>query len=483
MWVSNYNIYISLPDNAHYLIVHGYTGAIDCVDADLARSLQECFAKRSDASILKLPIEIRDILERRGYLTELPLEEEVAFVAHLAQKIQARHSERTEFWFIPSYNCQLRCKYCFERPLQEQGEREGWLAQQMSPDLVDAAFAAITRLQVKRTVKRIVLYGGEPLMSANRQIVRYIVDRGVQLGYYFGALTNGVDLHLYEDLLGKGRIEQLLVTIDGARDTHNRLRVYRHGEGTFDQIIRNIQLALRKGVYILLRVNVTWDVLAHLYEFAQLVQELEWDRNPNLRIHCYAVHTNQQYRCGIAKSVEGDAGPCLADGGQGLSVLIDNAKVANFIYKTKLYDHLGGLWSADPYMAILVNTLFCGRPGTALSAAFCGAHYGFYIFDPFGNIYPCSRLVGNMHHRIGVFIPQLAFNENCRRWHERAVYNMPACLKCPFVLYCRGGCAQQALLEKGDIYHPYCDGFDERFRAAMATYYIYRRQFYSWTLD
>lgn len=474
MWVSNYNIYVPLPEKTHYLLVHGYTGAVDRVDAELTRALQKCFVGRSDASALNLPPNVYRLLEKRGYLTELSLEEEIAFVGRLARKIHALQFERTGFWIIPSYDCQLRCKYCFERPVQERGENRGWLTQKMSTELADAVFAAISMLQGRDTNTQITLYGGEPLLSANREIVQYIVERGISLGYRFNAFSNGVDVNLYENMLGPGRIEQLHLTIDGPQSTHDQLRVYKNGKGTFDRIIKNIQLALSHDVRISLRINVTWDVLACLDELAQLIQQLGWDENPNLRIHCHAIHSNQQYQRAASRSSIHKLWPYFGNALCADQVsCIDNTKVAWFVYKTGLHERgLGGLWSADLYMASLADKLLKGNPGTALSAIACGSHAGFYIFDPFGDIYPCSRLVGNPQHCIGVFAPQLSWNENKQLWHERAVYNMPTCQQCRFALYCAGGCAQQALLSSDDIYSPCCDGFAQRFESAMVAQYL-----------
>jgi len=474
MWVSNYNIYIPLHEKAHYLLVHGYTGAVDCVDAELVRALQECFAKHFNASTLNLPPDVYRLLEKRGYLTELSPEEEIAFVGRLARKIHALQFERTEFWIIPSYNCQLRCKYCFERSVQKRGENRGWLTQKMSTELVDAAFAVISTLQGKDANTRITLYGGEPLLPANRKIVQYIVEQGISLGYRFNAFSNGVDVNLYEDMLGPGRIEQLHITIDGPQSTHDRLRVYKNGKGTFDRITRNIQLALSHEVRVSLRVNVTWDVLACLDELAQLVQQLGWDENPNLRIHCHAIHSNQEYQRAASNSSIRKLEPYVANVLCGDQVsCIDNAKVAWFIYKTGLHERgLGGLWSADLYMASLVDKLLTGKPGCALSAISCGSHGGFYIFDPFGDIYPCDRLVGNPQHRIGVFAPQLGWAENKQIWHERTVYNIPTCQQCQFALYCAGGCAQQALLTSSDLYSPYCADYAQRFETSMLVKYL-----------
>lgn len=43
----------------------------------------------------------------------------------------------------------------------------------------------------------ITLYGGEPLLAENKDIVTYIVEEGVKRGYKFEAITNGYDLDCF----------------------------------------------------------------------------------------------------------------------------------------------------------------------------------------------------------------------------------------------------------------------------------------------
>ncbi len=468
MWVSNYNIYIPLQDDIHYLLVHGYTGAVDLVDTELAQALQNCFSMHSDISVLALPSTTLQLLERRGYLTELSPEEEIAFVGRLARKVHAFECERTVFWIIPSYACQLRCKYCFERPVQNKGEREGWLSQKMSHKQVVAVFSAIRKLQGENTIRQITLYGGEPLLPGNREIIEDIVSHGTYLGYRFMVFTNGVDVNIYADMLGPDRIEKLHVTLDGPQVIHDQLRVYANGGGTFERITENIELALNRGVKVLVRVNLTWDVLGHLDELAEYVQERGWDSSPEFQMYCQAIHSNQQYQSCISPCSFQRIQPYL-DGILDIKQLgcIDNTKVARYLYEAGLDE----IFLPDLQTSSIAKALLTGKPSSVLKASSCYSHRGWYIFDPFGNIYCCSRLAGKPHYRIGVFVPQLSLNENEKYWRERTVCTVSTCQKCRYALYCRGGCAQQALVRTGDLYSPYCDNFPKRFKATMIAHY------------
>ena len=64
--------------------------------------------------------------------------------------------------------------------------------------------------------------------------------RGVTLA--LGIITNGLLLteELVDRLLPYG-LDYVKVTLDGDRETHNRMRPLRGGQGTFDRIIENIR--------------------------------------------------------------------------------------------------------------------------------------------------------------------------------------------------------------------------------------------------
>src|SRR5262249_52863268 len=91
---------------------------------------------------------------------------------------------------------------------------------------------------------QIILYGGEPLDRANRDVVHTVVTEGLARGHFFAAITNGPDLDAYMACLGSGRIEQIQVSIDGPKRVHDKRRVYVGKESSFDAILANSRRVL-----------------------------------------------------------------------------------------------------------------------------------------------------------------------------------------------------------------------------------------------
>ena len=101
----------------------------------------------------------------------------------------------------------------------------------------------------------LTLYGGEPLLAENKEIVNYIVEEGVKRGYKFNAITNGYELEHYLDLLSPTKICKLQITIDGPKAIHDTRRIHYKDYGTFDKIIHNISMALKKNIKVSVRMN------------------------------------------------------------------------------------------------------------------------------------------------------------------------------------------------------------------------------------
>lgn len=62
--------------------------------------------------------------------------------------------------------------------------------------MVDKAFLAMSRIEPKRKLhnNEILLYGGEPFLRNNKEVVSYIIKKGIDNNYKFKVISNGYDL-------------------------------------------------------------------------------------------------------------------------------------------------------------------------------------------------------------------------------------------------------------------------------------------------
>ncbi|HWQ20822.1 MAG TPA: radical SAM protein [Methanotrichaceae archaeon] len=435
MRASSYNIYVNLIEDDAYLIVQGYTGAIDKVNGAVYRYLK---SDGKDGSATSSTVQH---LERRGYLTERSPDEEREKVRKIAEIIHKRSLKGAGFTFAPTFSCQLRCTYCYEAHISHR-EDEASLAV-MTSEHVRSAYAAIDEI-IERFGKRppteVTLYGGEPLLARNHDIVSEIVEEGVRRKLRFKAITNGFDLMKYEDLLGTDKIYFLQITIDGPEEIHNRRRFARNGRPTFNEICRGVQLALDRGCAVALRTNIDRSNLKGLAELNRFYMEMGWSRNP--KFHPYAFTTFGESKENLLEPME------FLEASSGL------------IPRTEGQRSIKTNFGID----YCFNGLLRSRTIPSLHPTYCGSNSGGYIFGPDGYIYTCWDEVGLDEGRIGRYMPDLVWNEErSSEWLSRSIANIPECLNCSYGLICGGGCPRRAKKTYGSMRKPYCHQFSELF--------------------
>lgn len=113
---------------------------------------------------------------------------------------------------------------------------------------MDRAYQAMLEFEPNTELhsKKIILYGGEPLLKQNKEIIKYIVSKGNNHGYHFTAITNGYDLEHFIDLLSPDKINHLQISIDGTEEKHNNRRTHFSDGKSFQKIMNNIVFALKK---------------------------------------------------------------------------------------------------------------------------------------------------------------------------------------------------------------------------------------------
>ncbi len=140
---SSYVIYVDLPtDKDEWLLVHGYTGAFDRVNRRIA-----AFVRSREAGKMFKPLygewepeeltadsgytpstETLSLLRKRGYLTEKSPEAELTFFKKLVNQLHDDSLRSAPNYVImPTYNCNLRCNYCFQDHMRTNPEYRGLL--------------------------------------------------------------------------------------------------------------------------------------------------------------------------------------------------------------------------------------------------------------------------------------------------------------------------------------------------------------------
>ena len=279
---STYNIIVELknaPDK--YMMVHGYTGAIDIANPNVIELLKP--GNRVSRVNSLVSIKTFNTLVKRGYLTQKTAAEERQFCqrwANFMHSWRKRFGMRS-FMFMVTYDCNFRCPYCYESTISEHGRQ--WTKKTFTKEMVDRAYEAMTEIEPdeQKRAKSITLYGGEPLLAQNREIVEYIVQKGLEQGYKFEAISNGYEIDHYLNLLDPEKIYSIQISVDGPKEIHDRRRYHYQDGGTFDKIFQNIGLALNKGIRIGLRANTDATNYQFIESLYDQFKSIGYTDNPN----------------------------------------------------------------------------------------------------------------------------------------------------------------------------------------------------------
>lgn len=460
----------------------GLTGAIDIISDDLAALLaahlvrdglgagaaalvpSQCGAPLRDSvsvadPLSSLPAELREQLASRGYLTEVSHDQERATVCEIAQALHELQRHSPSFLLVPSFDCNYRCTYCFERPLQNEllrkqsgGVSSGFV---MTPELVESAFSSIQRIQEEAGCKgggQVILYGGEPLDARNKDIVYRIVSAGRARGFTFAAISNGHDLQHFLPLIGLDGIRQVQVSIDGPRDTHDRRRVHILGESSFDRVLAGLRHALEtRGFELQVRVHLDLDNVESFAGLLEIFSSEGWLNRDLITIYVSTVYSKNR----------GSVAPQISN-----RELAEQLRRMCCGYKNVIVNA-----PAVHARAAIAPSLATGAP-YRLKSTYCAANAGQYIFAPDGYVYCCWESVGTECSKIGCYADggDLRLNPaQVQKWFQRSSATIHECLNCPYALLCGGGCAQYAEYATKDHYRAYCNDFQYDFQSALTT--------------
>ena len=196
---SSYTIYVDLPDNADdMLLVHAYTGAYDLVSKRVAtylRSLEVGHAPNPlygtwapeppiQGEVTKPSSAAIETLKKRGYLVTLtPEEEESLFTRIASQHHLATLRSTPNYILMPTYQCNLRCPYCFQDYMRTD-PRYTHLLKVIDRPMADRLLQGMRNIEQAHGLKpemdltrNITFFGGEPLLARSRPVIQYLIEQ------------------------------------------------------------------------------------------------------------------------------------------------------------------------------------------------------------------------------------------------------------------------------------------------------------------
>ncbi len=328
-----------------------------------------------------------------------------------------------------SQDCNMRCKYCFA----STGDY-GQGRKLMTVETGKKALDFLIEKSEDRKFLEVDFFGGEPMLNykAVKEIVEYGRQREKETGkvFRFTITTNGLILNDEQLEFINKEMKNVVLSIDGRKEVHDRMRPLANGAGTYDKIAENFKrfAAVRgdkeyyvRGTYTKYNLDFSEDIM-HLYEmgFDQISVEpvMADPKEP------YAITEGDLAK--IFKEYE-----ILAEK---ITKILDSGKFINFFH----------------FMIDLDQ-----GPCAIKRLRGCGSGNEYIAISPDGDVYPCHQfvgidkfLMGNIHE--GTF--DLDIKNEFAASH---VYSKPECKKCWAKFYCSGGCNANNYIYAGDIHNAY----------------------------
>ena len=416
MHFSHYCIPIIYSDD-QIVLVNGLTGEHSVLDAKESKQ----FIKWQQRGIDESDNEFLNELVLHKYVFSTQDEEDALEKRTLDRAKESYEESKSEHSvvFVISYDCNFKCPYCYEN------EGGGHVNGVMSKEQVDKIFSIYNN-----RLDTITLYGGEPLMLEHEGIIRYIFGKAPDARY--AITTNGFYLEEYLPLLRGIKIDHIMVTLDGNKDTHNRSRVLKSdASGTFDKIIDGIKAAFAEGMCIKIRMNIFENNLESCLSLReQLKKEFAEPYNSNR----LTFELQPLFQLSLERK---DA----------LNRILLTRSHRNCI------DHRQNNSMHEKTSRIL-QSIYSRKPFVPLYCA-CGAEAGMRFYDCEGDIYSCVLALGNKVASIGSYDPVIQMKEY--GYLYRNIETIVECIRCRYKFLCGGGCANYVMDESGTCLRPNCE--------------------------
>jgi len=376
-----------------------------------------------------------------GYLTEAAEEDEIAWFSGRVQSIEDldKNSKAAIVSVIPTNTCNFACSYCFQANTGMRNLQDRHFEEEQAP----AVISMIDSLLQHRGVNHLELFGGEPLLPKTLPFVRRIVLAGEERGLPTRVTTNGFHLGMFRELLGKTRIHDLQISLDGSPEEHDKRRIPLSGAPTFDRILENILLAIAQGASVFIRPNIDARNISSIPKLVAVLRERGLLDSEQVKFQCVSVVPD----------------PLTPDHGQGHTIpqsQVDDA-VAEALGTTPAPNALSRLlsqWMARPL------TYACGAPNRNV------------YLSPEGAVYNCHELVGRPEAAIGNFSRSGALKllPVAASWSGRRIDHLENCRRCPLAYAHGGGCAaRMSVASLGRFGN--CGDFPEEFESQVRNAY------------
>ncbi len=324
-----------------------------------------------------------------------------------------------------AHDCNMACKYCFADEGEYCGERS-----LMSFDVGKRAFDYLIEHSGTRHNLEVDFFGGEPLL--NFEVVKQLVAYGHELEkthdkkFRFTLTTNGVLVD--DDVIDfcNREMSNVVLSLDGRKEVHDRLRTTRNGKGTYDT------------------------VLPKFLEFAEKREQKNY----------YMRGTYTHYNTDFASDVlhmadlgfkEISVEPVVAEPAAPYALRDEDLPKLLSEYERLAVEMLNRRRNGKGFTFYHYMIDLTGGPCIVKRISGCGVGTEYMAVTPSGDFYPCHQFVGDPKYLLGNVYDGVKNTEVQDEFKFCNIYAHEECNDCFARFYCSGGCAANAYHTTGKV--------------------------------
>lgn len=324
-----------------------------------------------------------------------------------------------------AHDCNLACKYCFAG----KGEYDGPKGL-MSFETGKRALDFLVEQSGARHNLEVDFFGGEPLLNWDvcKKLVEYgrSIEKKYNKNFRFTVTTNGVLLNdEIMDFCNK-EMGNVVLSLDGRKETHDRLRITRKNTGSYDMIIdkfkkfaqsRNQKDYYMRGTYTHFNTDFSKDVI-HMAD--EGFKEL---------------------------SIE----PVVCDPSEDYALKESDLPVLKEQYEILANEMLRRYRKGNGFTFYHYMIDLDAGPCIVKRVSGCGVGTEYMAVTPDGELYPCHQFVGDEKFLLGDIWNGVKNKNVLEQFENCNVYSHKECKDCFAKLYCSGGCAANAYHSTGSV--------------------------------
>lgn len=343
-----------------------------------------------------------------------------------------------------AHTCNLNCEYCFASQGKYHGDRA-----LMSFDVGKQAIDFLVANSGSRKNLEVDFFGGEPLMNWEvvKQIVAYArsIEKEHNKNFRFTLTTNGMLIDDEVIDFANKEMHNVVLSLDGRKEVHDRLRKNIAGQGSYDIIVPKFQRLVEKrggkgyymrGTFTHNNVDFTNDIF-HMLDlgFTELSME-----------------------------------PVVCSPSDPYALTEDDLPKIFEQYEILAKEQIKRKKEGRPFTFYHYMLDLTGGPCIYKRISGCGSGTEYLAVTPWGELFPCHQFVGDPKYSMGDIWKGVTNTEmqNCFKCCN--AYARPDCKDCWAKLYCSGGCAANAYHATGSITGTYeygCKIFKKRIECAI----------------